>query len=159
MVTGFSKLDSVQWPNRGRVRELIDKKRARRWSRRMRARPLRERPPHRMVASRGGGHGRLREGVLCLALKESFASASSPSRRLPCPMPRCSLCEAEGATVDFELLEMVQATFDAMLLNEGVELGVVHGFTSEGLKSALVGLRWSSFEVWMSGVDHVRREA
>jgi len=73
--------------------------------------------------------------------------------------PRFSLPEAEGAAADFELPEMVQATFYAMLLNEAVELGVVHGFIAEGLKSALAGLRWSSFEVWMSCVDHELREA
>jgi len=50
-------------------------------------------------------------------------------------------------------------TFYAMLLNEAVKLGAVHGFKAEGLKSALVGLRWSSFEVWMSCFDHVLREA
>ncbi|KAJ8423208.1 hypothetical protein Cgig2_006761 [Carnegiea gigantea] len=64
--------------------------------------------------------------------------------------PRFSLPKAEGVTTDFELLEMVQATFYAMLLNEAVELGVVHGFMAEGLRSALLCLRWSSFEVWMS---------
>ncbi|KAJ8438046.1 hypothetical protein Cgig2_014175 [Carnegiea gigantea] len=60
--------------------------------------------------------------------------------------PRFSLPEAEGAAADFELSEMVQATFYAMLLNEAVELGVVHSFMAKGLKAALVGLRWSSFE-------------
>ncbi|KAJ8446926.1 hypothetical protein Cgig2_016468 [Carnegiea gigantea] len=53
---------------------------------------------------------------------------------------------------------MIQAIFYAMLLNEAVELGVVHGFIGKGLRPALVGLRWSSFEVWMSCVDHELRE-
>ena len=38
---------------------------------------------------------------------------------------------------DFKLPQMVQVTFYAMLLNEAVELGVVHDFMAEGLKSAL----------------------
>ncbi|KAJ8423821.1 hypothetical protein Cgig2_017384 [Carnegiea gigantea] len=50
--------------------------------------------------------------------------------------PRFSLLEAEGAAADFELPEMVQAIFYAML-NEAVELGVLCGFMAEGLKSAL----------------------
>ena len=73
----------------------------------------------------------------------------------PCPLPKdfhtlCphfSLPKAEGVTVEFELPEMVQTTFYAMLLNEAVKLGVMHDFMAEGLKSALVGLRWSSFKV------------
>ncbi|KAJ8448911.1 hypothetical protein Cgig2_030767 [Carnegiea gigantea] len=66
---------------------------------------------------------------------------------------------AEGAMTDFELPEMVHATFYTMLLNEAIALGVARDFMAEGLKSALVGLRWSSFEVWMSCVDHELREA
>ncbi|KAJ8451338.1 hypothetical protein Cgig2_014110 [Carnegiea gigantea] len=72
--------------------------------------------------------------------------------------PTFSLPEAKGTAADFELPEMVQATFYAMVLSETVELGVVHGFMTEGLKLALVGLRWSSFETWMSRVDHELRE-
>ncbi|KAJ8449165.1 hypothetical protein Cgig2_027167 [Carnegiea gigantea] len=51
--TEFSKLDSIHRPDWGRVRELIDKKRVRRWSQRMRARPLGGRPHLRVVSSRG----------------------------------------------------------------------------------------------------------
>ncbi|KAJ8431710.1 hypothetical protein Cgig2_005217 [Carnegiea gigantea] len=54
--------------------------------------------------------------------------------------PRFLLPQAEGIAADFELPEMVQATFYVMLLNEAVELGVVRGFVAEGLKSALVAL-------------------
>ncbi|KAJ8431066.1 hypothetical protein Cgig2_017062 [Carnegiea gigantea] len=106
------------------------------------------------------GNGRAFEKVLCLALEESFASASSPSRRFSRPLiSRFLLPEAEGATTNFELPEMVQVTFYAMLLNEAVKLGVASGFMAQGLKSALVGLRWLSFEVWMGYVDHKLREA
>ena len=77
--------------------------------------------------------------------------ASPPPRPLPedfhALCPRFSLPEAEGTAADFELPEMVQAIFYAMLLNEAIELSVVRGFIVEGLKSALMGLRWSSFEV------------
>jgi len=69
------------------------------------------------------------------------------------------LPEVERATVDFELPEMVQAIFYTMLLNEAVELGVVYSFMAKGLKSSLVGLRWSCFEAWMSRTDHKLREA
>ena len=64
-------------------------------------------------------------------------STSPPSRRLPVLCQSFSLPEAEGAATHFKLLEMVQATFYAMLLNEAIELGVVHDFMAEGLKSAL----------------------
>ena len=69
------------------------------------------------------------------------------------------MSEAKGAAADFELPEIVQETFYAILLNEAVDLGVVHAFMAVGLKSAPVGLRWSSFEVWISRVDHKLREA
>ena len=89
--------------------------------------------------------------------------ATCPPRPLPedyhVLCPHFSLPEAEGATADFELPTMVQVTFYAMLLHKAVELGVVHGFMVEGLRLALVGLWWSSFEVWMGRVDHELREA
>ena len=56
---------------------------------------------------------------------------------------------------DFELPEIIKATFNAILLNEEIELGVAHDFTTESMKSSLVSLRWSTFEVWISCVDHV----
>ena len=69
------------------------------------------------------------------------------------------MSEAEGAAANYELPEIVQVTFYAMFLNEAIELDIVHGFSAEGSRAALVGLRWSTFEVWMSCVDHVLREA
>ncbi|KAJ8436697.1 hypothetical protein Cgig2_027218 [Carnegiea gigantea] len=65
-------------------------------------------------------------------VSESFIwcwrSASHPPRPLPEDFhilcPRFSLFEAKGAVAGFELPEIVQATFYAMLLNEAVELGV-----------------------------------
>jgi len=98
-------------------------------------------------------------------VRESFIwcwrRATRPPRPLPedyhVLCPRFSLHKTEGAAADFELPEMVQVTFYAMLLNEAVELHVVHDFMAKGLRLALVGLRWSSFEVWMSLVDHELR--
>ncbi|KAJ8428675.1 hypothetical protein Cgig2_006349 [Carnegiea gigantea] len=87
--------------------------------------------------------------------------------RLPRPLPedyhdlcpRFLLPEAEGAALDFELPEMVQAAFYAMLLNDAIELGVVRDFIADDLKSTLVGLRWTCFEAWMSRTSHKLREA
>jgi len=98
-------------------------------------------------------------------MRESFIWCWRRASRPPWPIPkdfhalcpRFSLSEAEGATYNFELPKMLQVTFYDMLLNEAVELGIVHGFIAEGLKSAVVGLRWSSFEVWMSCIDHELR--
>ncbi|KAJ8423646.1 hypothetical protein Cgig2_006677 [Carnegiea gigantea] len=100
-------------------------------------------------------------------VRESFIwrwrSASCPPRPLPEDFHalclRFSLSKAEGTTADFELPEIVQVTFYAMLLNEAVELGVTHDFTVESMKSSLVGLRWSTFDVWMGCVNHVLRAA
>ncbi|KAJ8447437.1 hypothetical protein Cgig2_019431 [Carnegiea gigantea] len=100
-------------------------------------------------------------------VRESFIwrwrSASHPPRPLPedfhALWPRFSLAKAEDAAAEYGLPEMVQATFYAMLLNEAVELGVAHNFTAEGMRAALVGLRWLTFEVWISCVDDVLRTA
>ncbi|KAJ8432884.1 hypothetical protein Cgig2_017613 [Carnegiea gigantea] len=55
--------------------------------------------------------------------------------------PRFSLSKAERAALDFELPEMVQATFYAMLWNDALELGIVSGFLVGNLKSSLEGQR------------------
>ncbi|KAJ8450529.1 LOW QUALITY PROTEIN: hypothetical protein Cgig2_020166 [Carnegiea gigantea] len=181
VVNGFSKLDSVQRSDQGRVQEPIDRKRAQRWNRRMRTQPSRRRPPLRMVTSRGcssiclprGSGIKYRErsvysfSPLTMAFHPLYKTREMVEHRPPHPLPKdfhalcpCfSLPEAEGAAADFELPKMVQVIFYVMLLNEAVELGVVSGFMAEGLKLALVGLRWSSFKVWMGYVDHELREA
>ncbi|KAJ8424180.1 hypothetical protein Cgig2_015914 [Carnegiea gigantea] len=46
-----------------------------------------------------------------------------------------------------------------MLLNEAVELGMAHEHTADSMKSSLVGLRWSTFEVWMDYMDCILRGA
>jgi len=60
--------------------------------------------------------------------------------------PQFTLPDAERAALDFELPEMVQATFYGMLLNDAVKLGTVSGFLAVDLKLNLEGLRWTSFE-------------
>ncbi|KAJ8428574.1 hypothetical protein Cgig2_021632 [Carnegiea gigantea] len=65
-------------------------------------------------------------------VREFFIWHWRRATRPPCPLPqdyhvlclRFSLPEAEGVAVDFELPEMMQATFYAMLLNEVVEWGI-----------------------------------
>ena len=76
-------------------------------------------------------------------------------------MPRSgfSLSEAESVATKFELPEIVQATFYAMLLNDTIELGANHEFTGDEMKSSLIGLSWSTFEVWMHCMDDVLRAA
>ncbi|KAJ8427838.1 LOW QUALITY PROTEIN: hypothetical protein Cgig2_029755 [Carnegiea gigantea] len=81
-------------------------------------------------------------------VRESFIWRWRRARHLPRPLPkdyyilclRFSLPKAERAPADFELPEKVQVTFYTLLLNETVELGVVHGFMAKDLKSSLVGL-------------------
>ncbi|KAJ8432493.1 LOW QUALITY PROTEIN: hypothetical protein Cgig2_003570 [Carnegiea gigantea] len=81
----------------------------------------------------------------------SLRSTSHPPHPLPedfhvlCPC--FSLAEAEGAAAEFELPEIVQATFYTILLNEAVELGVADKYTAESTKSSLVDLRSSTFEM------------
>ncbi|KAJ8424041.1 hypothetical protein Cgig2_023226 [Carnegiea gigantea] len=132
MLTGFLKLDSIQRPERGRVLELVDKKRAQRWSRRMRAQPL-----------RGQSLLRMRErsvhlfSLVIMAfppiyntrkmddyVRESFVWCWRRASCSPRPLPEDfhALCpcfllsKAEGAVADFKLPEMVQVTFYVMLL-------------------------------------------
>ena len=74
--------------------------------------------------------------------------------RLPCPLPndyqdlcpRFVISNAEQAAHDFELPEMVHATFYTMLLNDAMTLALVGGFIAASLKASLEGLQWLSFE-------------
>ncbi|KAJ8427754.1 hypothetical protein Cgig2_008558 [Carnegiea gigantea] len=78
--------------------------------------------------------------------------------RLPCPLPEdfnglcpCfSLAEAEAAAVESGMPEIIQATFYAILLNEMLEVGVVHEYMAERMRSLLV---------WMRIMDKVIRRA
>ncbi|KAJ8419943.1 LOW QUALITY PROTEIN: hypothetical protein Cgig2_020753 [Carnegiea gigantea] len=91
-------------------------------------------------------------------VRESFRWHCRNTTRLPCSLsdnyydlcPRFTLCDAERAAFDFELPEMVQVTFYAVLLTDAVELGIVSGFIAVDLKLTLEGLRWTCFESWLS---------
>jgi len=82
-----------------------------------------------------------------------WRSASRPPRPLLedfrglCPC--FTLCEVEEAERDFKLLEMVQATFYTMLLNDAVKLDILSEFMVADLKATLEVLRWTYFESWM----------
>ncbi|KAJ8426194.1 hypothetical protein Cgig2_008911 [Carnegiea gigantea] len=56
---------------------------------------------------------------------------------------------AEQAAAYYELPELPQAIFYAMLLNEAEKLGVLHGPRLRSLEVALTKLRWGAFESWI----------
>ncbi|KAJ8435910.1 LOW QUALITY PROTEIN: hypothetical protein Cgig2_010029 [Carnegiea gigantea] len=92
----------------------------------------------------------------------SFGAGGGPHAR-PVHFQMINLCpcflsrDAERAALDFELPQMVQATFYAMLLNYALELGIVSGFLADYLKSTLEGLRWTSFEACIEqAVEYIR---
>ncbi|KAJ8441786.1 hypothetical protein Cgig2_009032 [Carnegiea gigantea] len=73
---------------------------------------------------------------------------------LPLPNDFQALClsyelaVADDAARHFELPELPQVIFYAMLLNEAERLGVLYGRTLHIMESALTELRWSTFELW-----------
>jgi len=75
----------------------------------------------------------------------------------PSPFPKDfrSLClgfdlaMAEQAAAYYELPELPQAIFYAMLLNEAEKLGALHGPRLQSLKVALTELRWGALESWI----------
>ncbi|KAJ8429798.1 hypothetical protein Cgig2_015630 [Carnegiea gigantea] len=73
--------------------------------------------------------------------------------------PQFTLSDVERAALDFELPEIVQATFYAMLLNDAVKMGIVSNFPIIDLKLTLEGLRWTSFEAKLSRSSSDLREA
>jgi len=79
-----------------------------------------------------------------VALEECHGPVSSTSEQLSKFMPCFMLSNVERAVPDFELPEMVQETFYAMLLNDAIKLGVVSGPMAVDLKLTLEGLRWVS---------------
>ncbi|KAJ8432401.1 hypothetical protein Cgig2_010003 [Carnegiea gigantea] len=64
--------------------------------------------------------------------------------------PSFTLPNAEKAARDFNIPEIIQSTFYAMLRNDAVELSLVSRDMIRGLKSTLEGLRWTVFESWLS---------
>ena len=99
-------------------------------------------------------------------VRESFRWHWRSATRLPHPLPddyqdlfpHLTLSDVERATLDFELPEMIQVTFYAMLLNNAVEPGIVSIFLVVNLKLTLKGLRWTSFEAWLSCTSHDLQE-
>jgi len=63
--------------------------------------------------------------------------------------PSFELAVAKEAVEYYELPELPQVIFYAMLLNEAERLGVVQGRALRFLESALVELHWSTFESWI----------
>ncbi|KAJ8441378.1 hypothetical protein Cgig2_009086 [Carnegiea gigantea] len=63
--------------------------------------------------------------------------------------PSYELAVAEEAAEHFELPELPQVIFYAMLLSEAKGLGVLHGRVLRTLESALIELRWNTFESWV----------
>ncbi|KAJ8429899.1 hypothetical protein Cgig2_008784 [Carnegiea gigantea] len=60
-----------------------------------------------------------------------------------------ALSDAEEAAYDFDILKMIQATFDAMVVNDALELGIMNRDMVGALKLALEGLRWLIFKSWL----------
>ncbi|KAJ8433169.1 hypothetical protein Cgig2_023813 [Carnegiea gigantea] len=84
-------------------------------------------------------------------MRESFRLHWTSATRPPYPLPndcqvlcrRFTLFDAERVAFDFELPKM---------------LGIVSSFLAVDLKLTLEGLRWTSFEAWLSGTSHDLRE-
>ncbi|KAJ8421328.1 hypothetical protein Cgig2_012820 [Carnegiea gigantea] len=64
------------------------------------------------------------------------------------------LVVAAKAAGDFRILEMVQAIFYAMVVNEALELDVLGRDLAEQLKSTVEGLRWYVCEAWLQLNKH-----
>ncbi|KAJ8446284.1 hypothetical protein Cgig2_005815 [Carnegiea gigantea] len=83
-------------------------------------------------------------------LTSNLRRAARPPR--PLPKDYRHLClyflleDAKDDTRDFQIPELVQAIFYAMVVNEALELHILSRGSTKGLKSAFTGLRWSTFE-------------
>ncbi|KAJ8427687.1 hypothetical protein Cgig2_000408 [Carnegiea gigantea] len=64
--------------------------------------------------------------------------------------PFCRIPDTEEAAHDFNILEIIQATFYAMVVNDAVKLSVVSRNIAEDLRSILKGLQWTSFKSRLS---------
>ncbi|KAJ8442958.1 hypothetical protein Cgig2_019531 [Carnegiea gigantea] len=63
--------------------------------------------------------------------------------------PSYELAVVEEAAEYFELSELPEVIFYAMLLNEAKRLGVLHGQALRTLESAFTELHWRTFESWV----------
>ncbi|KAJ8433285.1 hypothetical protein Cgig2_014194 [Carnegiea gigantea] len=84
--------------------------------------------------------------------------ASRPPRLLPEDYrDLCSsftLPDAEEAACEFDIPEIIQATFYAMVVSDAMELSAASRDMVGDLKSTLKGLRWITFESWLSVNKH-----
>ena len=76
-------------------------------------------------------------------------SLSPLSKDFQALCPGYELVMAEEAAEHFELPELPQVIFYAMLLNKTERLGVLHGRTVWEMELALTELRWSTFKSWV----------
>jgi len=80
-------------------------------------------------------------------------SAARPAQ--PPPEDHYDLCadfilaNAQEATWDFCLPELVEATFYAVVVNDALELGMLSRGLAPIMKSVLTGLPWFIFEGWL----------
>ncbi|KAJ8439996.1 hypothetical protein Cgig2_022678 [Carnegiea gigantea] len=93
-------------------------------------------------------------GVVPWSQDHIRGKVSYPPRPLPKDhwdlCPSFTLTDAKETTCDFDIPEIVQATFYAMVVNNAVELFVVSTDMARALKSTLKGLRWTTFESYLS---------
>jgi len=93
-----------------------------------------------------------------MAFEEGLVSSSPVPQRLPGLCLAFTPPEMEEAVRDFDILEIVQATFYAILVNDDMELSVVSRDMAEDFKSTRKGLRWTTFEFWLSVNKHALLE-
>ncbi|KAJ8419987.1 hypothetical protein Cgig2_025350 [Carnegiea gigantea] len=89
-----------------------------------------------------------------VALRRPLPGAGGVRRAHLVLFLRTSMCCAHTfhwptAAVKSGLPEIVQAMFYATLLSDMLELGAVHEYTIEKMRSVLVDLGWSAFEAWL----------
>ncbi|KAJ8446296.1 hypothetical protein Cgig2_005827 [Carnegiea gigantea] len=70
-----------------------------------------------------------------------------------------TLPDAEEVARDFNILQIVQAIFYAMVVKDAVKLSVVNRDVAGDLRLTLKGLRWTSFESWLSVNKYALLEA
>ncbi|KAJ8433817.1 hypothetical protein Cgig2_017887 [Carnegiea gigantea] len=116
--------------NRGRILEAADRRHPVTWKRR-RAQGRTTKPPSLAMAARSKARLAMIVGTCILGVAHVLHAHSQRTTG------SYVLSKAEEAACNFELPEMVQATFYAMLLNDVVELDIVSGFIAADLKASL----------------------
>ena len=62
--------------------------------------------------------------------------------------PDSDLAMAEEYAQDYEVPELPQVVFIAMLLSDAVKLGVLSGWMNLVMESTLKELQWNAFQAW-----------